>query len=378
MEFAYVYLHFSVLFFINAVVQAVIYFRVRRSFHKWAFLSLVLCAYVFLYRYGFYSGLLKDYPIFAGTILNIQLFAIAAPFMLVSIINPDFRISWCHTLMLLPAGLAQVRLIFLQMDPNFRESIILKSYEQNLPDLIPDNFVSFFYGIYMLMLFGYVITYFKQKLKWKNIWKNFKEGGVTYRISAYIFLTNLVHITVLTTTIPALDFIFPEKIKYYAGIVFPGETFFFFLSIQLLPFFISHQFTKFNFNEGSCQSFIKSRLDTINIFDLEQSFVRLLDVEEVYLDENLDLSSFSQKAGYHPRVISEYLNSIKKARFNDFINKYRLKRAIEILQSDPELNITHAALKAGFNSIPTFYRLFKKETGTSPEKYRVPVAAKPH
>jgi AraC-like DNA-binding protein len=149
-----------------------------------------------------------------------------------------------------------------------------------------------------------------------------------------------------------------------------GEAFLYFLFFQLMPPFIEYQLKQDKMTEGACQRFIQSRLDGIDLIELENKSYALLTDDRIFLDENLNLEGFSQEMGYHPKVISEYLNTVKKTRFNDFINDHRLKSAIEILRNNPEYSVTRAALDSGFNSIPTFYRLFKKRYNMSPETFR--------
>jgi AraC-like DNA-binding protein len=55
---------------------------------------------------------------------------------------------------------------------------------------------------------------------------------------------------------------------------------------------------------------------------------------------------------------------------NDFITKKRLTRAEELLQHNPELNVTEISALAGFSDYNYFIRLFKKQLGKTPLQYR--------
>jgi AraC-like DNA-binding protein len=222
----------------------------------------------------------------------------------------------------------------------------------------------------MMIVFGYIIGYYANTLKWKNIWTNFKQGGFTYKIILMVFMANVAHIFMLSSTIPAMENIFSEKFRNTMNYIFPAEVFMFFLFLQILSPLITYLRSKEENIAGESAGFVRTRLDSVNLSELEKVFSKLLEIDEVYLDENLSLDSFSQKAGFHPRVVSEYLNQIKKTSFKDFICEYRIKKAMMIMNSNPDLNATHAGLSAGFNSTSSFYRLFKKHMGISPDQYR--------
>ena len=54
----------------------------------------------------------------------------------------------------------------------------------------------------------------------------------------------------------------------------------------------------------------------------------------------------------------------------DFLNNYRIGRAIILLMNDDELSIEEISEKCGFESSAYFRRVFKKTTGRSPRAYR--------
>jgi len=101
------------------------------------------------------------------------------------------------------------------------------------------------------------------------------------------------------------------------------------------------------------------------------SIFDLLQTEAIHRDPDLTRESLAIRLGIHRNSISKAINHTQQKNFNQFINEYRLKEAIERL-SDPnnDQTIYDIALACGFNSQPTFYRLFKSETGISPAFFR--------
>lgn len=58
--------------------------------------------------------------------------------------------------------------------------------------------------------------------------------------------------------------------------------------------------------------------------------------------------------------------------FFDFVNEYRIKKAIQILKdrTQKELTVLEILYQVGFNSKSSFNTSFKKYTGKTPTDYR--------
>jgi AraC-like DNA-binding protein len=52
----------------------------------------------------------------------------------------------------------------------------------------------------------------------------------------------------------------------------------------------------------------------------------------------------------------------------EYLNRYRIKKAAELLESGQ--NVTETTFAVGFSSVSYFSRLFEKEVGLSPSVYR--------
>ncbi len=75
----------------------------------------------------------------------------------------------------------------------------------------------------------------------------------------------------------------------------------------------------------------------------------------------------SVAAGEHQ--VSKVINRLSGKNFNRYVNAYRVTEAKERLSRE-ETAITVIAFEVGFNSIASFNRVFKEETGVSPTDYR--------
>lgn len=93
---------------------------------------------------------------------------------------------------------------------------------------------------------------------------------------------------------------------------------------------------------------------------------------EPYLEPSLTVQDLADQMKMPVRDLSILINHHLDQHFFDFINEYRIQKAMEILK-DPlkrELNIQEVLYAAGFNSKSTFNFAFKKHTQLTPTQYR--------
>lgn len=104
----------------------------------------------------------------------------------------------------------------------------------------------------------------------------------------------------------------------------------------------------------------------------------LMKVEKIYRDENITLQSMAQILSVRPHQLSRILNEKLDRNFSNFINYYRIEEVKEILESPAGANkkINIVAHDAGFKSMTSFYRVFKKLTGMTPDQYKKEMAGK--
>ncbi len=92
----------------------------------------------------------------------------------------------------------------------------------------------------------------------------------------------------------------------------------------------------------------------------------------LYINENfkseITLDSLSAKFGYHKSYVSRYFKQCFQVGFCEYLSAIRLKNAL-ILMNEQKHSITHCAMESGFNSMRTFYRVFREEFGCSPGEY---------
>lgn len=97
-----------------------------------------------------------------------------------------------------------------------------------------------------------------------------------------------------------------------------------------------------------------------------------MEERQFYLNEELTLHSFAREIDMSSRLISSCINKSMGYNFNEWVNGYRVQRALELIESDSEnrLSIEGIGSDSGFKSRSAMYAAFKKKLGRSPGHYR--------
>jgi AraC-like DNA-binding protein/cytochrome c oxidase subunit IV len=99
--------------------------------------------------------------------------------------------------------------------------------------------------------------------------------------------------------------------------------------------------------------------------------VSLMKEKQLYLDPDCNLGFFSKQIDVPAHHLAYYFREIKKQRFNDFRNEWRINHAKSLIQEGKANEITLEAIGSlsGFSSRNAFITDFKKTEGVSPSVY---------
>lgn len=109
-------------------------------------------------------------------------------------------------------------------------------------------------------------------------------------------------------------------------------------------------------------------LITAQILVLKQYMIE----KEPFLDPSLTIQQLSNQIDIPVRDLSILINHHMDQHFFDFVNEYRIQKAMGILK-DPlkrDLTVLEILYEVGFNSKSSFNTSFKKYTGLTPTAYR--------
>ena len=95
---------------------------------------------------------------------------------------------------------------------------------------------------------------------------------------------------------------------------------------------------------------------------------------EEHYREKLQLNDVAERVFVSPWHLSKLINSVQNENFSVVLNRIRIRHAKELMK-DPGLRIGDIAEQVGFLDLAHFSRVFKKQTGKSPNEFRKTVYA---
>ncbi len=97
-----------------------------------------------------------------------------------------------------------------------------------------------------------------------------------------------------------------------------------------------------------------------------------MEVKQYYLNQNLTIYDFAKEIQISARTISSCINQSVGFNFNEWVNNYRVEKALDILkdQNSNHLSIEGIGIDSGFKSRSAMYAAFRKKLGKSPGHYR--------
>jgi len=103
----------------------------------------------------------------------------------------------------------------------------------------------------------------------------------------------------------------------------------------------------------------------------KNSLSTLMKEEALYLDCTLNLASLAEQMHLNSHQLSYVINNGFNENFFQFVNRYRVKKAKELLvgKKREKLSILGIAFEAGFSSKTSFNTIFKKMAGCTPSEF---------
>lgn len=125
--------------------------------------------------------------------------------------------------------------------------------------------------------------------------------------------------------------------------------------------------------QGCMDEFLGAVLDTIPLSgEKKKSSIPirelLLYLEQNYREE-IRLEQIASHFGYSKYHFSRMFHQYFKCSLNEYINRLRIAEIIRAQKQNPDEKLFTIILDAGFSSIQTFYRCFRKFYGRAPLEY---------
>jgi AraC-like DNA-binding protein len=109
-------------------------------------------------------------------------------------------------------------------------------------------------------------------------------------------------------------------------------------------------------------------------YDLKPATNERINIINSYIQKHyqqkIKLKDIASQVHMSEEYFSRYFRRVMKKAFFEYLNEYRINQACKLL-IETENQVTEICYKAGFESIPFFYRQFKRFKSCQPKTYRM-------
>ena len=102
------------------------------------------------------------------------------------------------------------------------------------------------------------------------------------------------------------------------------------------------------------------------------SGLKKLEQKEAYLDPNFKLAFVAKKLNTNTAYLSQYFNQVMQKSFSEYTQELRIHYVLQKLVDAPyfrKYTLQAIAEEVGYKDANTLVRVFKKQTGLSPNYY---------
>ncbi len=319
--------------------------------------------------YPFYPGF--------GLFLNTSLF-LSPPllyFYIRSVTYEDFRLKWKHLSHTIPFVIAILLLFprFYLVDHDKKIEILTAS-----DGLIIE--LKLTYLLLHVQVIAYIIACYIVILKSKKLLlENYSNGNMNY-YKWLITLVTLIAIEVVVSTFKNVFMFYYLEVEYELALTITGLSALLFICWLVIK---ALQTPELYGRVDSKQLLVKqliarNPLKTTSAQVDEESKEAIgrlrahMNTKEPYLEPSLSIYHLSKQLDMPSKELSVLINHNLNLHFFDFVNEYRIRKAMELLAdtSKSDLTVLEILYEVGFNSKSSFNTAFKKYTQLTPTQYR--------
>jgi AraC-like DNA-binding protein len=151
------------------------------------------------------------------------------------------------------------------------------------------------------------------------------------------------------------------------------------LLVYIVLFLLETKHTLISLTLGQItQKYAGSSLTAENKEQIMAQIKEYMETKQPYLNQEFTLENMSEDISILRTHISQVINEAYKMNFREYINMYRIKESMRLLEEDNQengLNINQIFYESGFNSKSVFNTAFKKYTNLTPSEYRKKVGS---
>lgn len=293
---------------------------------------------------------------------------------IVSVCFADFRFKPKHLLHAIPFIAENLVFAFRLYSLNDVEKLQFYNHHNQMPEF----YSLLFMGVVQLVFYSFAVFFVLKKYRaiYQENYTNPRTSISTWLIQISTVLFSLYYLSVAKNTLRYVDF---ELLWIWANVVLQ------FLLLIVICWFVLKALNYpelFRGIDSKLQlardilpkenrieiKYNQNELITAQISTLKQYMIE----KEPFLDPSLTIQQLSNQIDIPVRDLSVLINHHIDQHFFDFVNEYRIKKAMSLLKnpSKNDLTVLEILYHVGFNSKSSFNTSFKKHTNLTPTAYR--------
>ncbi|MDO8345578.1 MAG: helix-turn-helix domain-containing protein [Cellvibrio sp.] len=286
-----------------------------------------------------------------------------------SLTQHDFKINYTHVLNVIPLLIVLVMLGFFQIDADNLRFIGIRRSESEIEQVV------WVWHLLRATPFIYAVVAVIITLYYHN---NLKEYYSSYIVNGPIWLSVLTIGFVINWGWALATHLWgrylPMSIADSLGIADNYITFVLLNGLFIYSFVYSHKLeaTKALPKNAEVADSASGSLSGFLSGDELTKIKNGMEVDHLYLKNNLNIEEFSKCIGLSYREVSSIINKHFQTNFYEFVNLYRVNKAKELLLNPDyaDRTILDIFLESGFNSKSAFNRFFKRYVGVTAAEFR--------
>lgn len=216
-------------------------------------------------------------------------------------------------------------------------------------------------GIVLFLLAGHTMAYFLYIVKIYQFDLGFRRTQKEFRFISLIAVLVLVVVAMIVAS----------SITGITGLFLGGSVLTVISQICLfMGMWTNPQFFTSLKMEIRKKRYERSMLVGIDTDVVRRRITELMKEERIYRDSEITLSTLAKRLSLSAHQLSEFLNEQMGMGYRDYLSRYRIEEARQILMQNRRANIMAVCFRVGFNSKSSFNTAFKKITGLTPKEFR--------
>lgn len=339
---------------------------------------MIVAFLVYLSHAVFFQQDLHTYLIFDPIYVFSSLAVYPLYYWYIKLLTVETEYKWLNLWLLFPAAIFSIATLVTYQFMSGEEKLIyvrefLLEHSGDSPDstaikiqklIIYGSRIIFVVQVLLFLIYGrkLVLRYNKRVA---NFYSNLESKTIFWaKYLLYSFVATSI-ISIAANLIGRNYFTDSIILLLIPSLIFSTLLFF----IGLLGYMQNHTVVDLVKDEGT-QPFLDQK--KLNLSQLQNKLLELFEKEKAYRKPELKISEVSQLLGTNRSYVSALINNEFSCSFNEFVNKYRIAEAKQMMQeySNENYSLNYIAESVGFGSFGTFIRVFKEMEGLTPGRYR--------